>query len=285
MIIRVDCCSSVTDDEAELNNHHVGQHLADSSSSPNYDKMGDEFSLFTSLRYDPELTQISRKGLSYAGWNFKNESPFYMLDYHRDRMLRAAIHWKWQPAIDALTGDHGLQTLSEIALQAVGSSQESPLFLRILVTNEGEIRFEKFNTAALPLENLFPERLPPPGSAYQENDPKKEPSYTLLVDDVETARSEYTHFKTTKRGMYESARQRASILPTDRKEVLIIHQDNGYIMEGTITTPYFWRDGKWVTPPVSDSFSWEVGSGGQDGTSRRWALERYECVPRFEANS
>ncbi|CAM1500948.1 Fc.00g101100.m01.CDS01 [Cosmosporella sp. VM-42] len=236
--------------------------------------MGDEFSLFTSLRYDPGLIQIHKKGLSHAGWNFENESPFYMLDYHRDRMLRAATHWKWQPAIDALTGDHGLHALSQVAQGAIGSSQHSPLRLRILVTHEGEIRFEKFSTREMPLENMFPERLPPPSSVHNENDPKREPRYTLLVDDVETARSEYTHYKTTKRAMYDSARHRAKIIPTENKEVLIIHQDSGCIMEGSTTTPYFWRDGKWVTPPVSASFSWKDGSGGQDGTSRRWALEK-----------
>lgn len=236
--------------------------------------MGDEFSLFTSLRYDPQISEVRSKGLTQAGWNFENESPFYMLDYHRDRMLRAATHWKWQPAIDALTGDQGLENLSQIAQAVVGSSLGSPLRIRILVTHEGRIECEKYNVPEKPLEDLFPTRLPPPDSTRKQGDPKRDQRYTLLVDGIETQRSEYTHFKTTQRAMYDSARRRANISPTDAKEILIIHQDSGSVMEGSTTTPYFWRNGKWVTPPVAPKFSWADGSGGQDGTSRRWALKK-----------
>lgn len=40
-------------------------------------------------------------------------------------------------------------------------------------------------------------------------------------------------------------------------------------MEGSITTPYFARAGKWVTPPAAH--------GGNIGTTRRWALETGLC--------
>ncbi len=42
------------------------------------------------------------------------------------------------------------------------------------------------------------------------------------------------------------------------------------VMEGSITTPYFWRRGRWVTPPES--------AGGNIGTTRRYALEAELCV-------
>ena len=74
--------------------------------------------------------------------------------------------------------------------------------------------------------------------------------------------------------MYDAARERANIRPGVMKEVLVVNRDDQSVMEGSTTTPYFWRDGRWVTPPVSAKFSWKDGSGGQDGTSRRWALER-----------
>lgn len=41
-------------------------------------------------------------------------------------------------------------------------------------------------------------------------------------------------------------------------------------MEGSITTPYFWRGERWVTPSAD--------SGGNLGTTRRWALERGLCA-------
>jgi 4-amino-4-deoxychorismate lyase len=53
-------------------------------------------------------------------------------------------------------------------------------------------------------------------------------------------------------------------------KVLIISTKDGEIMEGSLTSVYFFRDGKWTTPPVE--------SGGQVGTTRRWALEKGLCI-------
>ena len=81
------------------------------------------------------------------------------------------------------------------------------------------------------------------------------------------------------------------------------------LTEGTFTSLYFFRGGRWVTPPVgvpSDEFTsttlkdgnedegelrrpfagrWghsvrsaKVGAGGQRGTSRRWALAKGYCM-------
>lgn len=40
-------------------------------------------------------------------------------------------------------------------------------------------------------------------------------------------------------------------------------------MEGTLTTPYFFRDGRWITPAEE--------CGGNRGTTRRWALDAGLC--------
>ncbi|KAG5940364.1 hypothetical protein E4U59_002474 [Claviceps monticola] len=239
--------------------------------------MSTDFSIFTSLRYDVDLKKVPSKGLGYAGWNNHNESPLYMLDYHRDRMLRAATYWKWQQAIEKLAGNEGLEFLAKSAANAVGPGQSEPLRLRIVVSHEGEISFQKFKTSAVALGNLFPESLPAPDTQPLSSQPQVPPLFTVMVDEVKSPRSEYTHFKTTNRTVYEDARQRAEIgstHPADAVEVLITNNEDGSIMEGSITTPYFWRDGRWITPPVSRAFSREHGSGGNDGTTRRWALER-----------
>jgi branched-subunit amino acid aminotransferase/4-amino-4-deoxychorismate lyase len=53
---------------------------------------------------------------------------------------------------------------------------------------------------------------------------------------------------------------------------VLLWNASGQITEGSILTPYFYRKGKWITPAV------EVEDhGGQQGTSRRWALERGLC--------
>lgn len=124
------------------------------------------------------------------------------------------------------------------------------------------------------MENLFPDRLPPPDSPKEAGDPSEEPFMTVVIDNIETPQSEYTHYKTTKRAVYDTARDRANIKPTDRKEVLLVNSKYGSIMEGSLTTPFFWRNDRWVTPPVPAQFSPETGSGGQDGTTRRWAIQR-----------
>ncbi|KJZ78639.1 hypothetical protein HIM_02030 [Hirsutella minnesotensis 3608] len=232
------------------------------------------FSLFTSIRYDAGLRKVPSKGLEHAGWNFQNESPLYMLDFHRDRILRAARHWRWELAEERLSGKGALEDIASLAQEAVGENKTRPLRVRVVVDKKGDISFQTFDTPALPLENLFPESLPAPGVTAGPNEPRPEPRFILLVDDTPVTRSEFTHFKTTRRAMYDAARTRAAIGPKDQKEVLIISAADKSIMEGSITTPYFWRGGRWVTPPVASRFDWEQGSGGQDGTSRRWALER-----------
>ena len=51
----------------------------------------DEFQLFTSLRYDPLLLKSDENSRSIL--NSVAPSPFYMLAYHRDRMVEAAQHF------------------------------------------------------------------------------------------------------------------------------------------------------------------------------------------------
>ena len=207
-------------------------------------------------------------------------SALYMLDYHRDRMLRAASHWGWDAAVETLKGFPGLIMLESYILSNIDGDQPPPSRVRVAITRDGELSITSGPVPETTLANLFPKALAAPestpSSGLAENGPSKSPGYEILVDSPKTARSEYTHFKTTNRAVYDGARQRAQIGLPDKKEVLIISEADGAVMEGSTTTPYFWREGRWVTPAVSKEYSLENGSGGQSGTSRRWALER--CV-------
>ncbi|KZZ98986.1 Aminotransferase, class IV [Moelleriella libera RCEF 2490] len=239
--------------------------------------MAADFSLFTSLRYDPELRQVPSKDIQFAGWNHHNESPLYMLDLHRDRLLRAAVHWKWEKAIKKLSGQAGIKNLTKAAEDAAASAQHGPLRIRIVVTQQGEISGESFNALPQDIVNLFPETFATPGSQPAVDQPQLPPRINCVVDSHGSYRSEHTHFKTTKRAVYDDARSRAgigAINPADTTEVLIVNSEDDSVMEGSTTTPYFWQGGKWTTPPVSPRFSTHDGSGGNDGTTRRWALER-----------
>ena len=53
------------------------------------------------------------------------------------------------------------------------------------------------------------------------------------------------------------------------QEILLMNPSRD-IMEGSLTTPYFFRRGKWITPAAS--------CGGNLGTTRRWALEHHLCA-------
>ncbi|KAL8422092.1 hypothetical protein RB596_002724 [Gaeumannomyces avenae] len=197
-------------------------------------------------------------------------------------MLRAATHWGWTRAVNAIAGDEGLGRL-EAFIMGLPELGDRPLRVKVTLSKEGQFGYEANPVSEVLLANLFPVLLPPPSessgvaSPGSDSAPAKEPVYTVVADLEQTAQSEYTHYKTTKRDMYDAARLRAGIAMPE-KEVLLVNSANGNIMEGSLTTPYLWRGGRWVTPPVTPKFSPNKGSGGQDGTTRRWSLARGLCV-------
>jgi hypothetical protein len=68
-----------------------------------------DFEIFTSLRYDEILLKCKENAT--LGLPDGAPSPFYMLRYHRDRMLTAARHFQWNQAAMTLEGDSGLCNL------------------------------------------------------------------------------------------------------------------------------------------------------------------------------
>lgn len=266
------------------------------------------FQLYSSVRYDATLRSVADNSqLKHAGWNYTQSSPFYMLDFHRDRLVRAATHWGWEAAVAAVSGDEGLQRLGEVLEKAVNVNEnKGPNRCRITLGQDGQIGCDVSGATPTPLAGLFPPQLPQPGfmtaTTTQDTTPDGESNsssddanvspllqqlrstmgqtpYEVTVDVDKTSSSPYTHYKTTRRQMYDAARTRAGIRGPELKEVLLVNSDSGVIMDGSISTVYFWRNGRWVTPPVPPKYGKESGSGGLDGTTRRWALER--CVLPF----
>ncbi|KAK3685883.1 putative 4-amino-4-deoxychorismate protein [Podospora appendiculata] len=250
-------------------------------SSPH--KREESLSIFSTLRYDLQLLQVPSRSMGHAGWNHKTASPFYMLNYHRDRILNAAVHFGWDRVVESLSGDGGLDLLAarltRVVESTLGIYQTSPVRLKVSFTgNDPSMNIEAWSSIPdTALANLFPKSLPSPHSNPKAEGshqmPLKEAAYEVVLDAKKISPSEWTHFKTSRRQMYDEARQRAQIKLGDSKEVLMVNDTYGTIMEGSITTPYLWRHGRWVTPPVSSEYGPESGSGGQDGTTRRWALQ------------
>jgi len=252
--------------------------------------MEPDFQLFSSLRYDPVLLQSADNIESWPQQVAKSPSPFYMLPYHRDRILQAAQHFDWKEAINRIRGPDGFLHILEKLEEAIDVNSLTPLRIRMLLHHNGTITIETSPTPPVPLENLFPTRLPPPRSSAKlevspltggaltlgpddaiHGAPQMREPWPVLPDTVRTPPSPYTTYKTTSRGMYTDARERVGIIDlAEKKEVLIVSDVDGSIMEGSLTSVIFWRNGKWTTPPVS--------SGGQAGTTRRWLLEKGFCV-------
>ena len=91
-----------------------------------------------------------------------------------------------------------------------------------------------------------------------------DPTWRIFIYPEKIQVSLFTQHKTSHRSMYNAAR---SLLndPSKGQEILL-QNSHGEVMEGSISTPYFWRGARWVTPSHL--------CGGNLGTTRRWALEK-----------
>lgn len=220
----------------------------------------------------------------------KDPSPFYILPFHHDRLLQAAEHFGWTKAKPAINGPTGFAHLLSKLEEAIDVKSPTPLRVKTILDHDGKITFETQPVPPVPKFNLLPHRLPPPRSAAKVEvspltggaltlgdgdavygDPEVVVVWDVVPDTIRTDPSPYTTYKTTSRDMYDGARARAGIKSfADKKEVLILSSKEGEIMEGSTTSVYFWRNGKWTTPAVA--------SGGHVGTTRRWALGKGYCV-------
>lgn len=90
--------------------------------------------------------------------------------------------------------------------------------------------------------------------------------WRLFIDTQPTVPSAFTSYKTTKRAMYDAARHRVGIKSYAVSSEVILYNTKGEVMEGSLTSLYFFREGQWMTPLVA--------CGGQIGTTRRWLIDR-----------
>lgn len=134
--------------------------------------------------------------------------------------------------------------------------------LRILISHSGKITIEPSPTPPVPLSNLFPTSLDAPATNTIQ-------PWRIILDNQRTISTPYTRHKTIFRDPYTNARSRSGIPSFACPVEVILYSPSGEITEGSLTSVYFSRSGRWVTPPVK--------SGGNQGTTRRWALERGLC--------
>jgi hypothetical protein len=258
------------------------------------------FQLFTSIRYDPLL--LSSPENSRPELNFLTPSPFYMLAYHRDRMVEAAQHFDFDLVTARLADGVALhrELMSGVRKwqerqkeeEKEQGNQDMPLKLRISFDKTATMTLDFLPIPPVPLSTLYPTSLDPPSSLAQQPHPapagKKEftpspltggalhlgatdflpsntqdttpptipapPIWTLKIDTHPTPPSPYTLLKTSERTPYDLSRSRA--LPNEEEAASSVHREvvlwNSVreVTEGTLTSLYFFRGGKWVTPPV-----------------------------------
>ncbi|CAN9158106.1 unnamed protein product [Alternaria alternata] len=303
------------------------------------DSENNEFQLFTSLRYDPLLLRSDENSRTIL--NFVTPSPFYMLAYHRDRMVEAAQHFDFFEVEKRLKDGEALhdELSRQVQEEIRKTGKDEAMKLRLLFDKAANLTVEFTPIPAVPLSTLYPPSLDPPKSGTQQHPadtfkpspltggalnlgpsdtlsaatstPPAPPEWKIKLDTEPTPSSPFTLLKTTKREMYDQSRQRA--LPDNPagpayREVMLYNEVNE-LTEGTLTSLYLFRGGRWVTPPVgvpSGEFTsktlkndgadegelrkpfagrWghstrsaKVGAGGQRGTSRRWALGSGYCM-------
>ncbi|RYO59857.1 hypothetical protein AA0113_g7300 [Alternaria arborescens] len=303
------------------------------------DSENNEFQLFTSLRYDPLLLRSDENSRTIL--NFVTPSPFYMLAYHRDRMVEAAQHFDFFEVEKRLKDGKALhdELSRQVQEEIRKTGKDEAMKLRLLFDKAANLTVEFTPIPAVPLSTLYPPSLDPPKSGTQQHPadnfkpspltggalnlgpsdtlsaatstPPAPPEWKIKLDTEPTPSSPFTLLKTTKREMYDQSRQRA--FPDNPagpayREVMLYNEVNE-LTEGTLTSLYLFRGGRWVTPPVgvpSGEFTsktlksdgadegelrkpfagrWghstrsaKVGAGGQRGTSRRWALGSGYCM-------
>ncbi|KAK2809057.1 hypothetical protein FQN50_004110 [Emmonsiellopsis sp. PD_5] len=233
-----------------------------------------DFQITTTLRYDPALTHTP----------FLPPSPnpaYYLLPHHLTRLLASATAFNW-PAAIALLSQPRPQALTLLTTHCAKHIPDPsrPYRLRILLAATGEITVE---ATPLPPPSLAPAHtplllLPAEHASFDSLDHcQQQTPWNIYLDTQPTPPTLFTTHKTTARAAYAAARARAGIdvntgspqQDTSPREVLL-YNPAGEVMEGSVTTVYFRRGGRWVTP--------KAGCGGNVGTSRRYALESGVCV-------
>jgi 4-amino-4-deoxychorismate lyase len=212
---------------------------------------------------------------SYLWGNQEHSDPaigygnHYFLPYHRDRLFSAAQAFGWHEVASILDGDAGLRELSNVVekhLNAEFDRDEVKATKKVKVCIYKDTRFHVESTNISPADPQCV--FPLPATLNEITSPAR--LCIVKLDTESTMASSFTSHKTSERIQYDRARKRAAVVhePPTIAEVLLINTENE-VMECSLSTPYFLRDGRWVTPPLS--------SGGNAGVTRRLALEADLC--------
>ncbi|KIM47485.1 hypothetical protein M413DRAFT_44893, partial [Hebeloma cylindrosporum] len=226
------------------------------------------YQILTSTRYDQFLTTLP--------WNNDEDgpSPFLLLLLHLDRLLAATETHNWLYAKSLLKYRYlRASCLDAISEQRMKGSNAQAFRLRITVSKEGRLV-----VTATPLDTSFTtdptltSLIKPPIPLSEETNVVK-----VYIDIQETTPSVFTQTKTTLRGLYEAAKERNK--PTEDEKGdwdVLLHNEDGKVMETTIFNIAFYRSSRWLTPCTS--------TGCLGGVMRQWLLRAGRIMPDSEDN-
>jgi len=228
-----------------------------------------QFEIITTLAYSQTLP-VNPKASAQ-----EQQAPLsncYLLSYGIDRLRAAAIELSWPAALANLDRPGRVSSLSgeiEAHVQAEHPAAEPAdrFIVRLALKRDGSMTIRSGPRPTVAAVPYFPLRLA--GAAAADDGI---PVVPVRLDWGTTTTSALTRHKTTWRGAYNAARARAGVAessPFAMGEVLL-RNEAGELTGGCFTTAYFWRGGRWVTPPAA--------GGCKIGVSRRWALEHAGVV-------
>lgn len=212
--------------------------------------------VFTTMRWQHDLVMSDDNTRASGG----RPSPFYLMRYHVARLVRA-----YAASFDDRNPSLESDVAAGLDAAVVERSQERALRIKARVYADGKVEVEAWPVSALPAHVLFPEDLITPTLIC-----KLSPSWSVVLDHTPTALGSHTAHKTSDRACYDRARTSAEIQSLADTTEVLLYNTSDEIMDASISTPYFHRNGVWTTPAAS--------CGGQLGVTRQWAIDQGLCV-------
>ncbi len=191
-------------------------------------------------------------------------SDFYLLAFHQDKLMNAAKRCNWPTqVVERYSGARGLQVLYAKILLHIHEDRrvDGPLQVSLALTEDGVINFSSspaFEPGLLFPVDLSDQHTEPSlrafGILYQRS------SIRVVIDDRILPLPGTLQSSTLQTLNFEDA--------STTQQKLTVSQ-YGEVLHGGFTTPYFLRDGIWITPAFSGIAA--------ESVTRRYALEHGLC--------
>ncbi|KIV81829.1 hypothetical protein PV11_03981 [Exophiala sideris] len=236
-----------------------------------------DLNIITTLKHILFNTEDIQQSLTHVRkWQ---HSETKLLALHQRRLHAAASAYSWTRVCEQLEHHDSVQRLRHAIEEATAQYQKpekgmiKDVRIRVLIDHDGHIRVESTPMGERkPLETLRNDTLHHIPLDARSTSLSPDSRYSIVsVDSSPTMPSRYTMYKTTYRVPWDKARERAGITkcPPGEREVLLFNPKHE-IMEASLCTVYFHRQGKWVVPAPD--------TGGMQSVTKTWALEAGLCV-------